>query len=343
LLTGDYRLRAFVSYIDGSDTAYDSFIVTSSKGGNEGGNETETEEENETEEDNNDNGNGGENNGGGGGITGKAVYKFKKEEISKGKSQGLKDGDKIEFNITQQVSPQEIKSEGHSLKIIELKKDRTTITISSTPITITLLLGEDAKIDLDKDNYYDLYVRLDKILNEQAYIYVQTIYEEIGIAISIPEERNETSSEEEKEDGTSNIEGGVFSLFKKIILQNKSYLLGGLGILILAILLFLIVKIARRKLKIKSNDKNRLRGTIGKEVYGENGYKMGKIKEVYLGSSKIYGWLIKLDKRISKKVDKKLVLVKHKHVNSIGKVMIIDKNAAENLKSSTYSNPSKPF
>ena len=71
----------------------------------------------------------------------------------------------------------------------------------------------------------------------------------------------------------------------------------------------------------------------GIKVYGLNGHKIGKVKEIYLEEkkSKIYGWLIKVDKDISKKIKKKNILVKHKYVESIKHIMIIDKRISEHL------------
>ena len=76
---------------------------------------------------------------------------------------------------------------------------------------------------------------------------------------------------------------------------------------------------------------------MGKEVYAENGNKIGKIKEVYLENNNIYGWLIKPEKKISKKIRKKQILIKHKYIKSIGKIMIIEEKIAEHL--DKYSTP----
>ena len=117
---------------------------------------------------------------------------------------------------------------------------------------------------------------------------------------------------------------------KNKISQNKNYLFIGGGILILIFISFILIKIIS---KIKPKDTTRLKSMKNIKVYGADGSKIGKIREIYLEKkkAKIYGWLIKVDKEISKKIKKKNILVKQKHVNSIKHIMIIDKRISEHL------------
>jgi sporulation protein YlmC with PRC-barrel domain len=320
-LAGNYRLKALVSYTDGSDVAYDYFIVNLSNidTGTGGEENNETGQENQTEKIN------PQSSKGSGAITvtGATIYGVNSEEIVQGKTQELKDGDKINFDLIQENVVY-----SHSLKITNIQANYATLTIYSEPITIPIYVGEEKKLDLNSDGYYDLYVKLNGIEDKKADIYIKYIHEKIQNAY---ENTNETSGGEGIKEETSNMEGGVFSLFKKRILQNKSYLLMGLGILILFIILFLIIKIVKRNIIRRTNGKNRLKSIIGKEVYGDNGDKIGRIKEVYIGDYKVYGWMIKLNKSISKKIRKKMILVKQKYIKSIGKIVIIDKRVAEHL------------
>ncbi len=134
----------------------------------------------------------------------------------------------------------------------------------------------------------------------------------------------------EKIKNFTNKVGKFFSLVGENISKNKKYLFIGLGILIIIIAaIFLIKKLPKRKPK----DTTSLKSTKGIIVYGADGYKIGKIKEVYLEKKKpkIYGWLIKVDKEIYKKIKKKNILVRHKHIESIKHIMIISKKVSEHL------------
>ncbi len=72
-------------------------------------------------------------------------------------------------------------TESHQLKIDNLNADNktATITISSEPQTKTLSVGEEWKVNLDDDNFYDLLVRLDNVTSIRADIFIQEINEEI--------------------------------------------------------------------------------------------------------------------------------------------------------------------
>jgi sporulation protein YlmC with PRC-barrel domain len=160
--------------------------------------------------------------------------------------------------------------------------------------------------------------------------------------LEIPKEENKTKGDgntgeeipKEESQFLSNIESGIsnigkfFSSIGKSISQNKNYLFAGFGILIVLVVMIVLIKVI---LKRKPKETNRLKSIIGKGVYAENGDKIGKVKEVYLENYKIYGWLIKLDKKIAKKIMKKKILIKHKYVKSIGKIMIIEEKVAEHL------------
>jgi sporulation protein YlmC with PRC-barrel domain len=401
------------SYINGPDIAFDSFGVTV----------PEDESENTAES---------SGSTGGGSITGRIIYATKEEEIKQGKLLTLKDGEKVKFEITRQVSPDQTKSEGHSLEIADLQKDRVTIIIYSKPITITLAIGEGNKLDLDSDGYYDFYVKLDNIENSKAYIFVQSISEQIiekkEESTDVPETSEEESVDEPGLLGIALNKGllpkGVFVLIflsisfflfistrtnpTKIKLEHLRELrrmneirklsyykekerlskktnkihkkitkfLIILSICILGLFIFvntLKTSISGRiigavkdvsnslvsvtgfgiliflaggiglvwiKMKRKPKDETRLSDLRKKKVYAENGNYIGDIKEVYLEDKKpkVYGWLIKVDKKIAKKIKKKNILLRHKHVKSIRKIMIIEEKVAEHLEKMSPEN-----
>jgi sporulation protein YlmC with PRC-barrel domain len=83
----------------------------------------------------------------------------------------------------------------------------------------------------------------------------------------------------------------------------------------------------------KQEKEIRLKSMKGLKVYGEDGADVGKIKKIYLEKNKpkIYGWVILLNKNLSKKIKRKKVLIRHKHVKSIKQIMILEEKVSEHL------------
>ncbi|MDP4039539.1 MAG: PRC-barrel domain-containing protein [Candidatus Pacearchaeota archaeon] len=149
-------------------------------------------------------------------------------------------------------------------------------------------------------------------------------------------QENQTGGEIEKPEKQSQFNeyikniGKFFSSIIKQVSKNKIYFFIGFGALILVSIIFLTIKFL---IKRKPKDLTRLKSIKGIKVYGADGHKIGKVKEIYLEEKKprIYGWLIKVDKNTAKKIKNKNILVKHKHVESIKHIMIIDKRVSEHL------------
>ncbi|MEI6849457.1 MAG: PRC-barrel domain-containing protein [archaeon] len=106
-------------------------------------------------------------------------------------------------------------------------------------------------------------------------------------------------------------------------------------LIVLVILVVLVRFLIRISINRRSKDTSVLGNIIGKDIYSENGNLLGKVKEVYVKDYKIYGWLIEPNKKIVKKIVKKIknkkILIKHEHIKSIGEVMIIKEEFAEYL------------
>ncbi|MBR9706296.1 S8 family serine peptidase [Candidatus Pacearchaeota archaeon] len=117
--------------------------------------------------------NNGGNNGGGGTPTG-VTYVPSFAEVVVGYSKGLSADDKVKFKQT----PTGI---DHTLTLNSIVNTQSVnITIQSTPITFILQLGEEKKINLNNNGYYDLSVKLSSILNSKANIAIKTIKELIN-------------------------------------------------------------------------------------------------------------------------------------------------------------------
>lgn len=128
--------------------------------------------------------------------------------------------------------------------------------------------------------------------------------------------------------------------FLKSVLIATYYILLGIGIVLLFGLALLTVKIlgvadlAEKAVQSvqslgsvfsKPEADNLLSYQTGKKVYSEEGMFIGKVSDIYVNeSSVIYGWVIKVPREIRKKIGKKKILIRQKHVISIKDVVIID-------------------
>jgi len=166
-------------------------------------------------------GGGGSGGGGGGSSSGTTtsnppaqegtIHAVSSSQISDGITQELMNNDIVQFSIANT----EGNSEQHTLTINSVGTNSATITIASTPVTITLNTGESKKLDLTNDDFYDLSVKLEEIYDGKAKITIKSIHEEIP---------------EEPEGGQTPITGGVIGFAKS-----------GKGIALIFVVLIIIV------------------------------------------------------------------------------------------------------
>ncbi len=86
----------------------------------------------------------------------------------------LSKGSRIVFRLDKEI---------HYLKIIDIDNTSVTIEISSTPQQAVLNIGEEKKFEINDDDYYDIFVRLNGIKNNMANITLDYIHEEISIQL----------------------------------------------------------------------------------------------------------------------------------------------------------------
>jgi hypothetical protein len=74
-----------------------------------------------------------------------------------------------------------VSGETHHIGIVSLYKDHALINISSDPQQIMLYAGQDAKLDVNNDAYYDVYVKLNSIDQNvmTANLTIKNIYEKM--------------------------------------------------------------------------------------------------------------------------------------------------------------------
>jgi len=131
---------------------------------------------------------GGSSGGGGGGVLGfwSKTYLIGSENFTQGYTKRLSKKHRMRILVN---------GETHYVGVVSMTETTATINISSDPVTATLSVGDERKFDVTGDNFYDVNVILNSIVNgTEADITVKSINEAIT---------SETTSEEEKKEGAA--------------------------------------------------------------------------------------------------------------------------------------------
>tara|TARA_Y100000310_G_scaffold250151_1_gene256320 strand:- start:581 stop:2017 length:1437 start_codon:yes stop_codon:yes gene_type:complete len=88
------------------------------------------------------------------------------EKFSQGSSFELKEGKKIKFNFN---------DEKHTIKMDSVSDSSVSLIIQSNPIEVDLEIGEEKEVNLDSDDFYDLKIRLNDIVNKVPELYIKKI------------------------------------------------------------------------------------------------------------------------------------------------------------------------
>ncbi len=91
------------------------------------------------------------------------------EELSQGISLDLKENKAVKFKID---------DEQHSMTVDSVSGDSVSVTVQSDPVSLTLKIGENKKIDFEQDGVYDLYIKLNDIVEGKADFLLKKIAEE---------------------------------------------------------------------------------------------------------------------------------------------------------------------
>jgi hypothetical protein len=177
--------------------------------------------------------------GGGGGSTSK-TYSITEDQIQEGYIQNLKENDQIKFSFS---------DETHRLKVEEIYSDKATIKIFSEVQLFDISIGEEVRVNLNNDSYYDLAISLYSILYGKANISLKKINEKIVKEIEGGHE--EEKEEEEREEDRIN----PFDEENEEEKQGKNYI--PLFVLFFAVLVLIILIVFLIKGKKKSEKKKR--------------------------------------------------------------------------------------
>jgi len=118
----------------------------------------------------------------------------------------LKEQEKFESEqgFTKQISKNErvkIKVGGsdHHIGVTEITKTTVTIQIASTPQEKTLTIGDERKFDIDNDGTYDIYAKLNDIIDDKADITMRAISETVTSASESKQQNQEASAQEKQQ------------------------------------------------------------------------------------------------------------------------------------------------
>ncbi|OYT41790.1 hypothetical protein B6U80_00675 [Candidatus Pacearchaeota archaeon ex4484_26] len=126
--------------------------------------------------------------GGGGGTGAGGIITHSLGALTaEGKTQLIRQNDKATFTIADTL---------HTATVTNVGTDSATITIESEPITLTIKKGETKKIDFEKDNVYDLAIRLVSIIGSRAQLEFKAISESYA-GEAVPYEGAEEEAPEE--------------------------------------------------------------------------------------------------------------------------------------------------
>jgi C1A family cysteine protease len=109
--------------------------------------------------------------GGGGGGGGATTYSPTTSETYLGYTKQLSSNDKISFTSN---------SENHLLILKSVIGNYSNITIESNPINFILFIGQEKKVDVNNDSYYDLNVKLNTIKGSVANLTIKNLNEYYG-------------------------------------------------------------------------------------------------------------------------------------------------------------------
>ena len=130
---------------------------------------------------------GGGSGGGGGGTTTGTTHIVTEQQLTEGFTEELAQND--QFKVT-------VDNNEHTAKVTTVTATTVTITISSTPQTATLSVGDIRKFEVTGDDFYDIQVTLNSISNNKADLTIKSIHEEITETTITEEQEKETAAQE---------------------------------------------------------------------------------------------------------------------------------------------------
>lgn len=182
---------------------------------------------------------GGGGSSGGSGSSRALSLAIADNQMLVGYTQPLAKGNKLSFRLQDNSS--------HSLTLAALDSSSVNLTLASNPFNVTLVIGQELKINLSSAEYYDLYLKLNSIANNKANITIKSLYEVIVPFESVNPLENPIIQNDTKT--TSNISDKTSS--------NNNYIMLFTIVIVIVIVLVLIIMNLIRKPKNKSVKKKK--------------------------------------------------------------------------------------
>ncbi len=125
-------------------------------------------------------GSGSSSSGGGGTTTSTwTTYSVAGEAFETGHTRDLKENQRLKVNVETTSAGGTTTSEEHFVGVVDVTANSALIEVSSTPQRATMNVGETKKFEVTGDNYYDISVTLNSILDNKAKITVLSVHEAI--------------------------------------------------------------------------------------------------------------------------------------------------------------------
>lgn len=134
-------------------------------------------------------------------------------------------------------------NETHLLTVNEVLNDSIRITVSSSPVTLTIAVGETGKIDVNSDGYYDLSIYLGKIQYNKASVTLKSINE------YFPQLAIQSDISQDISKNTSNAQDTLTENIDYKIILWKPWLIFVAAMVAIVVLIILIVVIVRHSRK----------------------------------------------------------------------------------------------
>ncbi len=154
----------------------------------------------------------------------------------------MKQGEKVLF---------EFSGENHSIYAKTVLATLVVLTINSTPSDYTLYIGDEIKVKLDNDNFYDLWIKLENIENGKAVIKIRLIHEQEKQEKAEEEAVNKTENITEKGENT---EENASLKIVRLLLNNFIVIL----VIIIAFLVITALKQSKKK-RVKKSENIRIK------------------------------------------------------------------------------------
>jgi len=146
------------------------------------------------------------------------TYRLTEEQAEEGFTQELSAKHRVKISVG---------GADHHIGIKSLTATSATIEIASDPVEVTLEVGEDAKVDVTDDGFYDVYVILNSIADNKADVTIKSIYEEVPEGAEGVETTGEVTGEEDAAGGEEEEERNLTWLWILIGVVVLAVIIGG--------------------------------------------------------------------------------------------------------------------